>query len=189
MRFTALPVFMLLTTGLPSIGMQSRDKVLEKVLKAAKEPAVVSGLGQPSGYRMVWLRTFEAPFVVRVWKQGRDYRVRVVLLTGQSGFEIGSIREDRQFKITKDAWEALVSELNALGFSSEFRLPGDPNQDLSIKVAADGSTTHFESNHGPAGVSFSVQNPDPIGSRSEARSLQAIRLFVTLAATRTPTFY
>lgn len=67
-------------------------------------------------YRFLWLRTFDAPIAVRVWKEGLNTRLRVIRLGGAGGYGPGRIEYDETVSITQDQWKEFQMLLKKASF-------------------------------------------------------------------------
>lgn len=62
-------------------------------------------------YRFLWLRSFDHPVAVRIWRSSTDHFISVKELSGAGGYEPGSFILREQRRITADEWDTFMSLL------------------------------------------------------------------------------
>jgi hypothetical protein len=114
-------------------------------LAAAGEAPLASD-GKRTGddmLRFVWLRTFDAPIVVRIARRGKAAHLVATRLTGQGGYDVGTVAD----RIARDLAPADVARLRARIAASD--LDQLPARHCERTASADGALWLFE--HAVAG--------------------------------------
>jgi hypothetical protein len=94
-------------------GNQFRNNWYSKHLRAMKEESLYSPEGDwVESYRFLWLRTFNHPVAVRIWKCGSVRFISVKELDGAGGYEPGKLKLDRKRELTPDEWSGFMRHLN-----------------------------------------------------------------------------
>lgn len=121
-------------------------------LNAANEPALWcrSPSSADEAYRFLWLRSFLDPVSVSIWREGRAYWLRLVVLDGGRSSEPAPERMTVDRKLGERDWAKLRAALDKAGFWGAPAVEPDTcppvgrpgYQDICIK--ADGADWFFE---------------------------------------------
>jgi hypothetical protein len=94
-------------------GNQFRNNWYSKHLRAMKEESLYSSdEGWRENYRFLWLRTFNHPVAVRIWKCGSVRFISVKELDGAGGYEPGKLKLDRKRELTPEEWSGFMRHLD-----------------------------------------------------------------------------
>jgi hypothetical protein len=118
---------LVLATGLCLLAARADDTVYfppgterwyPRHLAAMKEPSLYEQRTNTlvEQYRFLWLRSFRNPIAVRVRKDDAGITLRVVWLSGGSGYKPGKIERDESFSLTKDQWGEFLKLLDKASF-------------------------------------------------------------------------
>ena len=125
----------------------TKNKYYEHQLQALKETSIgnVQSDGVTQSYRLLWLRTFHHPVVVRVdvLSDGTG-RVRVKETSGQGGYEPGKLIKNDASKLTAQDVQWFVDRMQESGF---WELPPDEKQ-AENEIVLDGATWVVEGKKG-----------------------------------------
>ena len=94
-------------------GNQFRTEWYSKHLRAMhEEPLYSADDGSLESYRFLWLRSFNHPVAVRIWKCGSVRFISVKELDGAGGYEPGKLKLDRKRELTPDEWREFMRHLD-----------------------------------------------------------------------------
>ena len=121
-----LPVVVLIL--LPAVALaqeQSSDerfrstKEFQNVLAIFKESQIVIGPDQNVEiYRILTAPTFHHPLSIRVEKSGDSYFLTAKHLSGQGGYEWGTLRREERRRLTQREWQTLLGLIKEASFWS-----------------------------------------------------------------------
>ena len=120
-----------------------------KHLAAMKEPVLSTQAKEKSYFvfRVLYLPTWGRPVAVRIEKKGGEIIRRAVLLSGDGGYDPGSIKEEKNEKISDAEFSRFQSELEKSRF---WTLParddvrGFDGSELVIEAITDGRHVVFD---------------------------------------------
>jgi len=114
-------------TGIGEPSLAKRSQVQDPAYKAT--------------YRFIWLRSFDAPMIVRIEKSRIDtYRLTAIRLSGRGGYDKGEIAERVDRTLTKEEVDRLVPVLERAGNRPE----------THCRLGLDGAGWMFEEQVGSA---------------------------------------
>lgn len=162
---------------------KGKEKWYPAFLAVMKEPSLFqkSAGADVEQYRFLWLRTFHQPIAVRVRKDASGITLRVIRLSGQGGYEPGSIEHEASFALTEDQWDAFLKELEAASFWTM------PTEEDPLNIGLDGSRWVLEGR--AAGKYHFVDRWSPSsypGKRGLERFVACCRHLLTLSKLATP---
>jgi hypothetical protein len=97
--------------GLPDADLLFR-RLYSKYLAEMEEPSLSCGvLEETEAYRFLWLRSFDNPIAVRVFRRGDNYRLDAVILHVAHPRELGNVPRRITKKLSLDQWRALTAKL------------------------------------------------------------------------------
>lgn len=120
--FFALVQFSLLTMGRQTDSTAKASEISpgghhSKMLAAMMEPALSDDRSGLEVYRLTWLRTFEAPVMVRIQKSGiNTFTATLITLSGRGGYEPGVIESNTSFEIDKRNWKSIQKKIKKSDF-------------------------------------------------------------------------
>jgi hypothetical protein len=85
-------------------------------MRAMKEPALSSITDSEEIYRFLWLRSFHHPIGVRIWRQGEQYFLSAVELSGMGGSNPGTELKRKSRRATADEWDTFKQKLEGACF-------------------------------------------------------------------------
>lgn len=147
------------------VGMFSenayRDQFLakhySKNLSAMAEPSLLSSPGNAQeGYRFLWLRTFDKPVAIRLWRSGREQHISIKKLDGAGGYEPGDLIDSRSRPLTDAEWLTFTSLLERTCFwnlKSADESEGTDGSQWIIEGAKEGYY-HIVDRHSPKGGDY-----------------------------------
>jgi hypothetical protein len=90
-----------------------REKWYSEHLKAMKEESMYGGDDKAvESYRFLWLRSFNHPVVVRIWKTETAQFISLKEASGAGGYEPGHLIIDRTRQLDAAEWNAFVQRLD-----------------------------------------------------------------------------
>jgi hypothetical protein len=92
-------------------------------------------------YRMTFIPTFFNPIKIRVEKRKADYILIAKRLSGQGGFEVGTLKTERRRLLKAAEWQQLIALLTQAGF---WDMPytdkeREPKEKGELEICLDGS--------------------------------------------------
>jgi len=95
-----------------------------KTLVAMEQPSFSCGvLEDTETYRFLWLRTWQKPVVVRVFRRGDDYGLEAVILDGgrgndpeARGYDPGHVSRRVTKGLSRDEWQTVIAGLEGVQF-------------------------------------------------------------------------
>jgi hypothetical protein len=129
-------------------------------LAAAGEPVLAPGGAKIGGdvVRFTWLRSFDAPIVIRVERRGKSAHLVAIRLTGQGGYAVGTVAERVERDLTGEEAAALR---DAVAGSDVAELP--PKQ-CDRDVVPDGAVWLFEQTDRKADYRFVIRKAEDQGA-------------------------
>jgi hypothetical protein len=117
-------------------------------LAAMKEPVLSIGAKEKSYFvfRVLYLPTWGRPVAVRIEKKGGEIIRRVVLLSGDGGYDPGSIKEEKTERISDTEFSHFQSELEKSRFwtlAVKDDVRGADGSELIIEAIKDGKYVVF----------------------------------------------
>ncbi len=95
------------------------------VLSETQESSLSCGeWSYQESYRFVWLRTYEAPLTVRVFRDHKDVHLEAVILKGTGGFGATGVSQRISKRVSMSQWKELlvaVEKSNLWELSSELK--------------------------------------------------------------------
>jgi len=85
-------------------------------LKALGEPSLFNKDGSKEIYRMLWLRTFHNPIVIRIEKDQDSYRLYWKVSSGKGGYEPGELISYKSRQIEKSDWDKFQDLVDRIAF-------------------------------------------------------------------------
>jgi hypothetical protein len=89
-------------------------------LKALQEPALYPMAKDKSVecYRFLWLRSFNHPISVRIYRQGKDHQwiLKLKIAGGAAGFHPHSLMEEETMHLRDANVQGFLSQIESLGF-------------------------------------------------------------------------
>lgn len=125
--------------------LQSKGNI--KVSKLFKETAVLpTDELEAELYRMTFIPTFFNPVKIRVERRGEEYVLVAKRLSGQGGFEVGRLKDEKRRRLTPEEWNGLLALINKFGF---WNVPfpekkQEPNEKGELTICLDGSEWTLE---------------------------------------------
>lgn len=145
-----------------------------KHLKLFNEPHIFPTPNQNTeAYRLTILPTIDNPLSIRVENIGSNYVLTAKRLSGQGGYNAGTIKQERQRRITEREWNLL---LNLINEANVWKLPTDdenyePDEKGQVTICLDGSDWFLEGVK--SGDHHAVNRYCP-----ESKSFEAIGLYL-----------
>jgi hypothetical protein len=88
-------------------------------LSAMNEPSLLDSMGKDiESYRLLWLRTFDHPVAVRVWRSGNEQFLTVKKLSGEGGYEPGKLVLNKSRRLTQVEWDTFKQMVDKAQFWS-----------------------------------------------------------------------
>jgi hypothetical protein len=92
-------------------------------------------------YRITFIPTFFSPIKIRVERHRGEYVLVAKRLSGQGGFEVGTLKEEKRRRLKSKEWNRLLALINKAAF---WDLPyaekkPEPNEKGELSVCLDGS--------------------------------------------------
>ncbi len=97
----------------PALG---RDWFSSHLFAMQEAPLFCGASPDSEVYRFLWLRTFDEPVAVRVYRRGRDHGLEAVILDGRGGYEPGNIKKRIAKVLSQAEWQRVVRELDRVRF-------------------------------------------------------------------------
>jgi hypothetical protein len=127
------------TSFFPAGWLAEREPWYGKHLRAMQERPLCSGGSQRTAYRFLWLRTFHAPIAIRIEAGDKGHLLVAKRLTGQGGYDPGSIDLERTVPVSADDWDRLSLLVANAGFWSEPTQEARDCPDGNVCVHFDGA--------------------------------------------------
>ena len=158
MRFISLAVIAMIG----SVVVSAQDQDVRQRLLSSSGNLKVSKLFQEAPvlpiddrdaeiYRLTVIPAFFNPIKIRVEKHKTNYLLVAKRLSGQGGFDAGTLKVAKQRKLTSAEFEHLTNLLRAANFwESPYLLPrsDEPNEKGEVTVCPDGSEWVIEGSKG-----------------------------------------
>ena len=104
------------------------DRYTQK-LRALGEHSLLKEDGSKEIYRLLWLRTFENPVVIRIERDKESYQLYWKVSSGKGGYEPGELTTYKSRQISKTEWNKFEELINKMEFwtseTVEKKLHGD----------------------------------------------------------------
>jgi len=97
-----------------------RNEWYSKHLKAMDESSLNSMAETDETYRFLWLRTFDHPIAIRIWRKDEERNIVFKELDGAGGYEPGKLIANQIRRLTTDEWDKFI---NLLQQTSYWQLP------------------------------------------------------------------
>jgi hypothetical protein len=99
-----------------SLPARSRDRysALLRRVDEARLYGKITNAPQDS-FRLIWVRTFDNPIIVRVSNQGSQIQGRMVRLNG-NGYNAGEIMKQETFSLTAKEWSRITNSIGKAPF-------------------------------------------------------------------------
>lgn len=97
-------------------------------------------------YRMTFIPTFFKPIKIRVERRKSEYLIVAKRLSGQGGFDAGTLQTEKTRRLKPGEWQHLISLLDAAGFwnmAYDEKEP-EPNEKVDVEICLDGSEWMLE---------------------------------------------
>ena len=127
-------------------------------------------------YRMTFIPTFFKPIKIRVERRKAEYIIVAKRLSGQGGFDAGTLQTEKRHKLKQAAWQHLISLLAKAGFwtmAYDVKEP-EPNEKGEVEICLDGSEWMLEGVKG--GKLHAVDRYCPKDKRFQAVGLYLVKL-------------
>ena len=143
----SLPIILTLFVAALAQGESVRQKLLSspgtiKVSKLFREvPVLPTDDPKAEIYRITFIPTFYNPIKIRVEKHNDDYILIAKRLSGQGGYDAGTLQSEKRRKLRQHEWNRLLDLLKEAGF---WELPyvekeSGPNAKGEETICLDGS--------------------------------------------------
>ena len=92
-------------------------------------------------YRMTIIPTFFNPIKIRVEKHKTEYILVAKRLSGQGGYEVGTLKTEKRRRLKPAEWQHLIALLTQAGFweMSYADKKREPNEKGEVEICLDGS--------------------------------------------------
>jgi len=97
---------------------KGRESFYTRYLRAMGEPSLMVPTKTQDSFtlRFTWLRSFHDPIAIRIWRDGDEYRIRVVRLAKQQDYSPGPITKDQTRSLRKSELSQIQDFLNISKF-------------------------------------------------------------------------
>ena len=129
----------------------AQDKVQERLLqsegnikvsKLFKEtPVLPTDDPEAELYRITFIPTFVGPVKIRVERHREEFVLVAKRLSGQGGFEVGNLKDEKKRRLKPEEWNHLLALIDKAGF---WNMPyvekaSEPNEKGEVTLCLDGS--------------------------------------------------
>ncbi len=128
---------------------------LVELTDAATRPAI----------RFVWIRTFHAPISIRAYLTSDGPRLRVARMSGQGGYEWGTLEFENDYPLSKSHWERLTTLINVNYARQPLRDVKPENRDMLDGL--DGASWILEVADSKGYTAVDVSNPTTVAKMEE----------------------
>jgi hypothetical protein len=113
--------------------VQSACAKADYYLSAMHEPPLSCGASpDDESYRFLWLRSFDDPVAIRVYRRGGQYGLVAVVLEYRTGADLGGVKKRLDKVLSVAEWRQAVSMLEAVDF---WRMKTNPDDMIGIDGA------------------------------------------------------
>ena len=130
---------------------EGQDKLQERLLQSEgnlkvsklfnETPALPTDDREAEIYRMTFIPTFFSPVKIRVERHGEEYELVAKRLSGQGGFEVGRLKDEKKRRLKPEEWSRLLALINKARFwnmpYAEKKI--EPNEKGELTICLDGS--------------------------------------------------
>lgn len=81
-----------------------------------QEPSLSCGQGDDEAYRFLWLRTWDHPIAIRIFRRGDRYGLAAVLLSGSGGYGPGTLSRRVTKNLSRAQWQRFIAALDQTRF-------------------------------------------------------------------------
>ena len=165
------------TALFPSAHLRGRENWYGKHLRAAREGGLCALAGAAEVYRFTWLRTSDAPVVVRVERREDRFTLTAKKLNGAGGYEPGRLVVNRTVQLGSTEWAHLRMLLDSAAFWSPETRTEEP------LIGLDGAQWIME---GAEGNRYQAVDRWSPGETGPSRHIRAVGLYLLHLARLTP---
>lgn len=130
---------------------EAQDKVQEQFLQSNgnikvsklfnETPVLPTDDPEAELYRMTFIPTFFRPVKIRVERHKEEYVLVAKRLSGQGGFEVGTLKDEKRRRLKAEEWNRLLALIDEAGF---WNMPypekkPEPNEKGELTICLDGS--------------------------------------------------